>query len=220
MTSQPKLICFDCDSTLSTIEGIDELARVRGPEVFKQVEAMTHEAMDGKISVQQVFAKRLDIIKPTRSDVQAVGTCYLQTQVEGVADCLKALVAQGWTPLIISGGFKQAIEPLAKALRISRIEAVDLYFDKEGNYTGFNKDYPTTRSGGKPEVIERLRKEFNPKQIVMIGDGVSDLETQASVDLFVGFGGVVIREKVKQGAHAFITALSQLPEVIEKNLRK
>ncbi|KAB2649526.1 MAG: HAD-IB family phosphatase [Verrucomicrobiota bacterium] len=220
MTSQPKLICFDCDSTLSTIEGIDELARVRGPEVFKQVEAMTHEAMDGKIPVQQVFGKRLDIIKPTRSDVQAVGTCYLQTQVEGVADCLKALVAQGWTPLIISGGFKQAIEPLAKALRISRIEAVDLYFDKEGNYTGFNKDYPTTRSGGKPEVIERLRKEFNPKQIVMIGDGVSDLETQASVDLFVGFGGVVIREKVKQGAHAFITALSQLPEVIEKNLRK
>ncbi len=220
MTSQPKLICFDCDSTLSTIEGIDELARVRGPEVFKQVEAMTHEAMDGKIPVQQVFGKRLDIIKPTRSDVQAVGTCYLQTQVEGVADCLKALVAQGWTPLIISGGFKQAIEPLAKALRISRIEAVDLYFDKEGNYTGFNKDYPTTRSGGKPEIIERLRKEFNPKQIVMIGDGVSDLETQASVDLFVGFGGVVIREKVKQGAHAFITALSQLPEVIEKNLRK
>ena len=220
MTSQPKLICFDCDSTLSTIEGIDELARVRGPEVFKQVEAMTHEAMDGKIPVQQVFGKRLDMIKPTRSDVQAVGTCYLQTQVEGVADCLKALVAQGWTPLIISGGFKQAIEPLAKALRISRIEAVDLYFDKEGNYTGFNKDYPTTRSGGKPEVIERLRKEFNPKQIVMIGDGVSDLETQASVDLFVGFGGVVIREKVKQGAHAFITALSQLPEVIEKNLRK
>ncbi len=220
MTSQPKLICFDCDSTLSTIEGIDELARVRGPEVFKQVEAMTHEAMDGKIPVQQVFGKRLDIIKPTRSDVQAVGTCYLQTQVEGVADCLKALVAQGWTPLIISGGFKQAIEPLAKALRISRIEAVDLYFDKEGNYAGFNKDYPTTRSGGKPEVIERLRKEFNPKQIVMIGDGVSDLETQASVDLFVGFGGVVIREKVKQGAHAFITALSQLPEVIEKNLRK
>ena len=40
-----KLICFDCDSTLSAIEGIDELARVRGPEVFARVEAMTHDAM-------------------------------------------------------------------------------------------------------------------------------------------------------------------------------
>jgi len=39
-----KLICFDCDSTLSSVEGIDELARLRGPEIFKQVEALTNDA--------------------------------------------------------------------------------------------------------------------------------------------------------------------------------
>jgi len=69
MSTNTKIICFDCDSTLSTIEGIDELARVRGSDVFKQVEAMTHQAMDGKIPVEEVFGKRLEIIKPTRNDV-------------------------------------------------------------------------------------------------------------------------------------------------------
>ena len=40
MGAPPKILIFDCDSTLSAIEGIDELARVRGPEIFAQVEAM------------------------------------------------------------------------------------------------------------------------------------------------------------------------------------
>jgi len=218
MSTNTKIICFDCDSTLSTIEGIDELARVRGSDVFKQVEAMTHQAMDGKIPVEEVFGKRLEIIKPTRSDVTEVGLRYIKTQLPGLAACLDELRARGWTPLIISGGFKQAIEPLAHVLNISRIEAVDLYFDQLGNYAGFNQYYPTTRSGGKPIVIEQLKKELSPSKIVMIGDGVSDLETKPYVDLFIGFGGVVSREKVKKEARSFITELSEVPSVIKQVL--
>ena len=67
------LIVFDCDSTLSSIEGVDELARVKGPTLFAEVEAMTHAAMDGKISVESVFGQRLEIIQPSRDDVAAVG---------------------------------------------------------------------------------------------------------------------------------------------------
>ena len=54
--SSLKLLIFDCDSTLSAIEGIDELARVRGPEVFKRVEEMTNDAMDGSVACRQRFA--------------------------------------------------------------------------------------------------------------------------------------------------------------------
>ena len=38
-----KLIVFDCDSTLSSIEGIDELARLRGEETFAEIEALTRQ---------------------------------------------------------------------------------------------------------------------------------------------------------------------------------
>lgn len=209
-----KLLIFDCDSTLSAIEGIDELARVRGPEVFKRVEAMTHAAMDGKIAVEAVFGQRLEIIQPSIDDVAAVGRRYIETVEPEAQLAIAAARAAGWTPMIISGGFRNAIRPLADYLGIERIEAVDLFFDTAGNYTGFDEAYPTTRSGGKPEVIAQLKAELAPAQIVMVGDGASDLETQPVVDLFVGFGRYTAREKVKREASRFIYALGELPVIL------
>lgn len=206
----PKLICFDCDSTLSAIEGIDELARVRGPEVFARVEAQTREAMDGKIPVEAVFGRRLELIRPRQADIAAIGRQYLE-QIEPTAVAtITALKAAGWTPVIVSGGFRPIIAPLAAHLGVTRVEAVDLYFDAAGNYTGYDEAYPTTRSGGKPEVMRMLRAELHPSRLVMVGDGVSDLETKPEVDLFVGFGRYVVRDKVRAGAPAFIRSLAEL----------
>ncbi|CAM2863971.1 HAD-IB family phosphatase [Rariglobus hedericola] len=214
--SGPKLLIFDCDSTLSSIEGIDELARVRGPEVFKRVEEMTNEAMDGKISVEAVFGRRLEIIQPEAKHVAQIGQHYIDT----VEPDAKAVIAQAraadWTVMIISGGFRPIIRPLADFLGIERVEAVDLFFDEAGRYTGFDESYPTTRSGGKPEVITRLKSELKPDKVVMVGDGASDLETKPVVDLFVGFGRYMAREKVKRESAAFITQLSELPALIAR----
>jgi len=214
VATPPKLIIFDCDSTLSAIEGIDELARVRGPEVFARVEAMTHEAMDGKVPVEEVFSRRLAIIEPTQADVAAVGQQYIERIEPTALATITALKAAGWTPLILSGGFRQAILPLAAHLGIARVEAVDLFFDAQGKYKGFDENYPTTRSGGKPEVVAALKRELNPVKTVMVGDGVSDLETRPEVTLFVGFGGYVARPKVRQGAALFVTQLSELLPVL------
>lgn len=211
----PRLIIFDCDSTLSAIEGIDELARVRGPQVFAEVEAMTTAAMEGKIAVEDVFARRLAIIQPRRADVAAVGRRYVERVEPTALATITRLKAAGWTPLILSGGFRQIIEPLAAHLGIARIEAVDLFFDAAGNYTGFDEKFPATRSGGKPVCIAGLRRELAPARVVMVGDGVSDLETKPAVDLFVGFGRYTERAKVKAGAHAFIYSLSELPALLQ-----
>ena len=209
-----KLLCLDCDSTLSAIEGIDELARLRDPELLAQVEAMTNQAMDGTIPVEEVFGRRLDIIRPTRSDVYQVADRYLQTVEPTAKATLETLVKRGWTPIILSGGFRQAIQPLAVYLGIQRVEAVDLVFDSEGGYAGFDSRFPTTRSGGKPEVISALKAELSPVKVVMVGDGSSDLETKPVVDLFVGFGRYAKREAVKKGAGAFIRSLNELLELI------
>lgn len=208
-----KLICFDCDSTLSAIEGIDELARAGGPEVFALVEAMTNDAMNGKISVESVFGRRLELIRPPLRHVAAVGAKYIETIEPTAAITVNHLIQAGWTPVIISGGFRQAIRPLADALGISRVEAVDLWFDRDGGYSGYDTNYPTTRSGGKPEVISRLKTEMKPEFTVMIGDGVSDLETKSVVDRFIGFGRYAVRERVKRESHAFITSLDELMKI-------
>ncbi len=175
---------------------------------------MTHDAMNGKLAVEDVFGERLRIIKPRASDVAAVGRQYIDTIEPTAAATLVALRASGWTPLILSGGFRNAIRPLADYLGIPRVEAVDLFFDAAGNYTGYDERYPTTRSGGKPEVIRALKAELSPSRIVMVGDGVSDLETQSEVDLFVGFGRYVERAKVKSQARAFVHSLAELPGLL------
>jgi phosphoserine phosphatase len=210
-----KLVIFDCDSTLSAIEGIDELARVRGPRVFAEVERMTNDAMEGKIAVEDVFARRLAIIQPRREDVAAVGRQYIERIEPTALATINQLKAAGWTPVILSGGFRQVIEPLAAHLGIARVEAVDLRFDAAGNYLGFDGKYPTTRSGGKPERIVELKRELASTRTVMVGDGASDLEAKPVVDLFVGFGRYTERAKVKAGAHAFIHRLADLPALLE-----
>lgn len=214
MSDELRLLIFDCDSTLSAIEGVDELARVRGPKLFAEVEAMTNAAMDGKIPVESVFGQRLEVIRPSKEDVAAAGQRYIDEIEPTVEALLPKLRDAGWTPVILSGGFRQAIAPLATHLGIKLIEAVDLVFDAEGNYLDFDREYPTTRSGGKPEVIAALRQELSPARIVMVGDGVSDLETQSMVDLFVGFGGYVKRAKVQAEATQFITRLDELESIL------
>jgi phosphoserine phosphatase len=207
---ETKLICFDCDSTLSAIEGIDELARAAGSEVFARVEEMTNDAMNGKIPVEAVFARRLELIQPRREHVEAVGRRYVETIEPTARSTVAALVGRGWTPVILSGGFRQAIAPLAKALNIARVEAVDLFFNPDGSYRGFDAGYPTTRSGGKPEVIGRLKAELRPTETIMVGDGASDLEAGPQVTRFIGFGRYVQRKAVQAGAAAFVKSLDEL----------
>lgn len=210
-----KLLLFDCDSTLSAIEGIDELGRLRGPEVFKAVEDMTTKAMDGSTPMESIFAKRLDMIKPTLKELESIGQKYIQ-QVEPTAlDTIKKLKADGWMVMIVSGGFTQAIRPLAQYLGIERVEAVELRFNPDGSYAGYVESCPTAKSKGKNVVALKLRDEFKAYQTVLVGDGASDLEVKGDVDKMIGFGRYTPRPKVKAGADAFITSLDQLISLLD-----
>ncbi len=212
--SSPGLVCFDCDSTLSALEGIDELARLRGPECFAAVEAMTRDAMEGRIALDAIFARRLELIRPTRAEVAAVGELYIGTIEPTAAATISTLRSAGWQIAVVSGGYTQAIEPLARHLGIGRIEAVPLRFDAAGNYAGYDEAAPAARRGGKPEILRALRAELRPARLVMVGDGVSDLETRDVVDLFVGFGRYAERAAVRAGAQRFVHRLDAIPELL------
>ena len=191
-----KIIAFDCDSTLSAIEGVDELARLAGDEIFRQVEDLTNQAMNGEIAIEKVFGRRLDLIQPTRQQCEEIGEMYLEHIEPTAKETISALRNLGWDCLIISGGFAPCIAPLARALHITRIEAVPLHFHPDGRFAGYDSSYPTTRNGGKPELLRQLREDEHPETIVMVGDGVSDLETNSVADHFIGFTRYVARPQV------------------------
>ena len=209
-----KLLLLDCDSTLSSIEGIDELGRLRGPETFKAVEDMTNAAMNGGTPMEAIFAKRLDIIKPTAAELAAIGAQYIATVEPTAQASLTQLRAAGWQIAIVSGGFTQAIRPLADFLGIDRVEAVVLKFHADGAYAGFDDSCPTCKTKGKNVVARRLRAEYRATQVVMVGDGASDLEVKGDADLVIGFGRYVQRPKVVAGADKFIRSLAELVGVV------
>lgn len=205
-----KLIFIDCDSTLSSIEGIDELARMRGEAVFRECQNMTNRAMDGEIAIEAIYGARLDLIRPSLRECEEIGQLYIDTIEPTAVAFAREVREMGWEPIIVSGGLTQAIAPFAAFLEVERFYAVDLLLDQQGHYVGFDRSCPTSRMGGKQEVIREVREAANANRVVMVGDGSSDLETQPFVDQFIGYGGFVERALVKEKAMNFVYKLTDI----------
>ena len=89
------------------------------------------------------------------------------------------------------------------------MEAVPIFFNEFATYAGYGTDFPTTRNHGKNEIINDWKRATLPARVVMIGDGISDLETKPDVDVMVGFGGIISREKVKAGADVWVQSFTE-----------
>ena len=204
-------VIFDCDSTLTRIEGIDELAAMNG--VPHEIAHMTRQAMDGQIPFEEIFGKRLEIIKPTRKQLAGIGKFYVSTLMPDAAPVAEALQGLGVEVHIVSGGYREALLPVAEKLDVppQRVHANDLYFDDKGDYTGFDMENPLSRSGGKADVIKRLPRE---PRTMLVGDGASDAEVGAKVELFVGFGGVERRDAVRNVAPVYLNGESLAPLLV------
>ncbi len=205
-------VLLDCDSTLTTIEGVDELAGMNGCR--EAVAALTTEAMDGTLSMDAVFARRLDAIRPSRAQLEAVGQLYADHLAEDAAAVVAALGALDRDVRVLSGGYADAMGPLADALDLplEKIHAVALTFDADGRYTGFDATQPLCQAGGKGHTATALVTD--PATTLLAGDGASDLEARDAVGLFVGHGGVVQRERVRHAAGIYLHCASLAPLLV------
>ena len=196
------IICFDCDSTLSRIEGIDELARRAG--VGEEMSKLTDLAMNGVVPLEAVYERRLSIIRPDQDSINWLADLYIAEIVDGVKEVFASLLAQDKAVHIISGGLRQAILPLADCLGLpeSHVHAVDIYFKEDGSYRNYDLTSPLARTGGKAVVVGTLKGQGS---LVMVGDGKTDLEAKQSGAVVFGFGGVVDRAIVRKQADFYTT---------------
>ena len=190
------VICFDCDSTLSKIEGIDELARRAG--LGAEISRLTHAAMNGVVPLESVYEQRLSMIRPDRDSINWLADGYVEEIVDGAREVFEALLAQGKETHIISGGIRQAILPLARYLGLpeTHVHAVEIYFNEDGSYRDYEQSSPLARSGGKAEICRQLLRP--QRSMVMIGDGKTDMEAKQAGVSVIGFGGVVDRPIVRE----------------------
>jgi len=189
-------VLFDCDSTLSSLEGIDELAKQIG--VYEQLAPLTQAAMEGKVKLDDIYKQRLELIQPDKQAIDWVAQRYVETMVSDAYVVIEKLLKANKQVHIISGGLRQAILPLAKKLNIAEtnVHAVDVYFDSNETYTGSDEQSPFARSGGKAVVSQQIIGESG--KAVLIGDGVTDLEARNERIHFIGFGGIVVRDLVRR----------------------
>lgn len=86
-----------------------------------------------------------------------------------------------------------------------------IFFTFNGEYAGFDVNQPTSRTGGKGEAISMIRRSLtDDANITMIGDGATDLEACPPADSFIGYGGNVIRDEVRNRAHYYVCDFEQL----------
>ena len=213
--SAPKFasVVLDVDSTLAGVEGIDWLAARRGPDTAKRIAELTDMAMRGEISLDEIYGRRLTMIRPTHREINALSKRYVEAMAPGAREVVGRLREAGVAIAVVSGGIREAIIPLALSIGVngSALRAVSVYFEEHGEYIGFEKDSPLATQRGKAEVVRALAL---PAPVLAVGDGATDLAMRPAVDAFGAYTGFVRREPVVREADFVLESFAQLEQVV------
>lgn len=209
-------VCFDVDSTVVNEEGIDVLADYLGQG--QAVADLTKQAMEGGMKFQDALAARLQLLKPSK---QSIHDCLRERPLEltpGIAELIQTLQDAKKHVYLVSGGFRIMIEPVAEILNIpkSNIVANTILFDDDGNYLDFDDQEPTSQDMGKRKALEQIAEQWKYQVMVMVGDGATDVQAKPPARAFIGFGGVVVREKVKAKSDWFVTDFQYLIRLLNE----
>lgn len=206
-------VALDVDSTLSAIEGIDWLAESRGADVAERVALLTNRAMAGTVPISAVYEERLALVAPSRDALAQLGVAYINALVPGAHETIGALQAAGVRVVLVSGGLRGAIEPLAAhvGVRDADVHAVDVDFHADGTYAGVDPTQPLATADGKALVLETLGL---PRPLLMVGDGATDVAARRVADAFCAFTGVAARPAVIAAADSVAADFSTIRQLV------
>ncbi len=201
-------VVLDADSTLAGIEGIDWLAARCGPDVQREVESFTARTMDGDWTLDDVYPRRLALVRPNALDLRALSQAYVAAIAPGAADAVAALHAAGMDVHVVSGGLRAALLPMTRVLGIAdaRVHAVEIETDAAGQFQGVVPT-PLITQAGKAAVLTQLAL---PRPILAVGDGATDLAMAPAVDAFAAYIGFVRRDAVVAGASLVFDSFAAL----------
>lgn len=179
-----RLIVFDVDSTLIQGEVIEMLAAHAGAEAA--VAQVTEAAMRGEID----FAESLHRRVATLAGLPAGVLDEVAEQIEltpGARTTLRTLRRLGYHCGIVSGGFRQVIEPLAHELMMDFVAANELEI-VDGKLTGRVIGAVVDRPGKAKALRDFAQQAGVPmEQTVAVGDGANDIDMLAAAGLGVAF---------------------------------
>jgi phosphoserine phosphatase len=180
-----KLVAMDMDSTLITIECIDEIADMQG--LKPQVSAITEAAMRGELDFAESLKRRVALLEGL--PVEALARVYeerLQLSM-GAQAMLDGVKAAGLKTLLVSGGFTFFTERLQQRLGLDYVHA-NLLEEQDGKLTG-RVVGGIVDAEEKMRTVQRVCAELGiaPRQAIVMGDGANDLRMMGIAGLSVAF---------------------------------
>ena len=198
------LIVSDMDSTLITIECVDEIAARLG--IKPQVAAITERAMRGEIDFRQSLKERVALLKGLPiSELQTVYDEVLQL-TPGAEELLDACHHKGVKFMLVSGGFTFFTDRLKQRLGLDYTYA-NVLGVANGKLTG-EVDSEIIDAQRKVELLQQYQADLglSSHQVLAVGDGANDIpmiqaagigiafhakpKTQAAAKVSVNFGGL------------------------------
>ncbi len=179
------LLAMDMDSTLITIECIDEIADMQG--LKPQVAAITEAAMRGELDFAQSLRQRVALLEglPEQA-LQSVYDSRLQLSA-GAQALLDAAHAAGLHTLLVSGGFNFFTDRLQRRLGLRQTLANTLEVS-QGKLTGrVLGDIVDARAKAACVRNAAQRLGLQPAQIISMGDGANDLAMMAESGVSIAF---------------------------------
>ena len=179
------LLVMDMDSTLITIECIDEIADMQG--LKPQVSAITEAAMRGEIDFAESLRRRVSLLAGLdQSALQRVYDERLRLS-PGAEILLAAARAAGIRTLLVSGGFTFFTERLKPRLGLDYTAANTLEV-ADGKLTGRVLG-DIVDAQGKADWLNRVRAELGlaKEQVIAMGDGANDLRMMAEAGISIAY---------------------------------
>ncbi len=189
-----RLLVMDMDSTLITIETIDELADFVGRKA--EVAAVTAQAMRGEIEYDESLRRRVAVLKGLPES--ALDQLYTERVKlsPGAERMIEGVKRAGLKILLVSGGFTHVTERLKTRLGLDYVRSNTLVV-KNGKFTG-ELEGRIVNADGKREALLSARDEIGATrdQIIAIGDGANDLKFMGEAGVSVAYRAKpVVREK-------------------------
>lgn len=176
---------FDFDSTFTQVEAMEELAAIslaNDPDkdlLIEKIKQLTDLAMEGKMPFSKSLKARIALLSAKKYHLNMLVN-RLRKRVSTSFSRNKAFFkAHKGRVIIISGGFKEFIEPVVKPYFIEPdcVFANTFVFDKKNNIIGANEQNPLAQELGKVKLLRQLKLSGN---IVMVGDGYTDFQVYES----------------------------------------
>ncbi|QDZ27567.1 phosphoserine phosphatase SerB [Noviherbaspirillum sp. UKPF54] len=179
------LVAMDMDSTLITIECIDEIADMQG--LKPQVAEITEAAMRGEIEFRESLTRRVSLLKGL--DAGALQRVYDERLKlsPGAEKMLAAVQAAGLKTLLVSGGFTFFTDRMKTRLGLDYTHSNELEI-VDGKLTG-KVVGGIVDADEKKNTVERVCRELgmSPKQAIVMGDGANDLKMMGISGMSVAF---------------------------------